>query len=355
VSVAPLTSPSSARAAHRVAAVRAFTRLGAAPRATFPLVLASVTVATLAMHADRVVSYSPAAFGVGLVATVGLAFVVAQAVHAARSPRARLFASLGLPALGGAAVGVFVQLMVLVAIREDSPGFEVRDLGGLVDSSDPALWLAAGVVLGAAPAAIVSAFLVLAARALRRLVGSDAHEAFAVAFTGASGIVAAFGLLVVHAEEMAPLVLVVMLSCVAVLACFLVDGARLAFLRHVFRAGTRDGAVDGGDAAYEIAPAEHFRSDASLAPIVAQASAASVLVRIERHLGSYRAASGEPIALLAETEEETTRPLRRRRLAALALLATTTLLSAVALGPLAAGDPPRLVRPCPADITQALP
>jgi hypothetical protein len=54
--------------------------------------------------------------------------------------------------------------------------------------------------------------------------------------------------------------------------------------------------------------------------MVAQAGAAHVLVRVDRRVGSYRAAAAEPIAMLADTEAETTRPLRRRRVAAAAVL-----------------------------------
>ena len=60
--------------------------------------------------------------------------------------------------------------------------------------------------------------------------------------------------------------------------------------------------------------------DTTLAPIVTKAGAVSVLVRVDRRVGSYRDAAAEPIALLADTEAATIRPLRHRRLATLAVL-----------------------------------
>jgi hypothetical protein len=62
-------------------------------------------------------------------------------------------------------------------------------------------------------------------------------------------------------------------------------------------------------------------------------SAPHVLVRIDRRVGSYRSAAAEPIALIADTEHETTRPLRRRRVAAAAVLFGIVAVTAWALAP----------------------
>lgn len=325
--VASLPPSISPARSHTEAAVRAFTRLGAAPRPTFALAMISVTIATLSMHADMVAKYSVEAFWVGLLATVGLAVGVGFTVSAVSTPRGRMLAALGLPTVGGAIVGMIVQAIVLAAV-DSNGGLAVKDLGGLVDSTDPVSWIAAGIVLGSVPAFAVSIFLVLAARALRRLVGNDAAESFGVAFTGVTGVIAAFALLVVDTWEMAPLLLVVVLAGFSVLMAFLIDGARLGFLRYVFSGGA---AARAGESVYEIVPADRFMHDPSLAPMVAQASAVSVLVRVERNVGSYRAAAAEPIALLADTELESTRPIRRRRLAAASLLVAMTLLGGLAM------------------------
>jgi hypothetical protein len=304
---------------HTERAVEAFTRLGAAPRATFPLALASVTIAVLALHADLVAKYSASAFWAGIVATVVLAIGVGHAMSVIRTPRARMLAALVLPAVGGAIVGVIVQAMVLHTLTRGDSVIALKDLGGLVDSTEPVSWLVAGVFLGALPALAVSVFLMLAARALRRLVGNDAAEGFGVAFTGGAGLLAALSLAVVETWEMLPLFVVISLASFSVLLAFLVDGARLGFLRHVW-AGVANGATTHARMGYEVVPADRFRHDPSLAPMVAQAGVAQVLVRVDRRIGSYRAAAAEPIAMLADTEAATLRPLLRRRTAAVAIL-----------------------------------
>ena len=314
------SNPSVDREQHAEAVVQAFTRLGTAPKATFPLALASVTIAVLAMHGDLVAKYSMAAFWVGIFATLCLAVVVGRTVSAISRPRARMAAALVLPTLGGALVGVMVQAVVLMAVRDESGTMAVKDLGGLVDSTEPVSWLLAGIVLGALPALLVSAFLMLAARALRRLTGNDAAEGFNVAFTGCTGLLAAFGLVIVEPWELAPLFVVTVLAGMSTLIAFLVDGARLRFLVDVW-AGIGAGPNNHARTSYEIVPADRFMHDPSLAPIVAKAGAVSVLVRVDRRVGSYRSAAAEPIALLADTEAATTLPLRRRRTAAVAVLA----------------------------------
>lgn len=326
VAVSP--APGSASRAHTENAVRAFTRLGTAPRPTFALAMISVTVATLSMHADMVAKYSMTAFYIGIIATLALAIGVGYTTSAIATPRARMVAALGLPTIGGALVGMIVQAVVLTSLDESA--LAVRDLGGLVDSTNPVLWILAGTILGSVPALAVSIFLLLAARALRRLVGNDAAESFGVGFVGLPGVLAAFAMIIVAPWELPPLFVVVLLSGFAVLLAFLIDGARLGFLRHVFAGGTSSHSRVG-DAVYEIVPADRFMQDASLAPMVAQASAVSVLVRVERNVGSYRAAAAEPIALLADTESETTRPIRRRRIAAASLLVAMTVLGGLSL------------------------
>jgi hypothetical protein len=227
-------------------------------------------------------------------------------------------------------VGVIVQALVLYSLRDVGAALAIRDLGGLVDSTEPLSWLAAGLLLGAMPALVVSGFLVLCARALGGRVGSDAAEGFNVAFTGGAGVLAAVGLVFVEPWELPPLLGVCVLAAVSMLVSFLVDGARLRFLGEVW-AGAAGGGESHARSAYEVVPADRFMHDASLAPIVAKAGAVSVLVRIDRRVGSYRAAAAEPIALLAGTELATTQPLRRRRAVTVAILATMGMSGALAV------------------------
>ena len=315
---------------HADAAATAFTRLGAAPRPTFPLALMSVTIAVLAMHADAIAKYSLDAFWIGVGATAMLAVVVGRVVSAVPSARTRMMAALALPTIGGAVVGVVVQGAVLHSLREGGAGLAIRDLGGLVDSTEPLSWLAAGVLLGALPALVVSLFLMLAARALRGVIGNDAAEGFNVAFTGGAGLLAALSLLFVHAWEAPPLLVVCGLAAVSTLITFLVDGARLRFLKRVW-AGVSSDANSHVRTGYDVVPADRFLRDPSLAPMVAKAGAVSVLVRVDRRVGSYRAAAAEPIALLADSEGATIRPLLRRRVAAVAVLGAMAVSGALSL------------------------
>lgn len=305
------------------ATLRAFTRTGGGPRATFPLVLISVTVAVLALHLDAVVRYSESAFWAGVVLSAFLSVGVGKILVANPEPRARLAVSIVVPGVFGAMIGTLVQAMVLAEV---GTGFSnaVRDLGGLVDTTRPTLWLASGIVLGGVPALLVSGFLVLASRFLRRVTGHDAGERFGVPFTGAAGMLAAFGLAWVSPNEAAPLVIVAALSAITLLVAWLVDGSRMKFLRDVF---------SGKEGAFEIVPATAFAADPNLAPLVADVNgigSTSVLVRVAQNPGSYRAAAAEPIALVADTIEASVQPLRTRRTAAAALLAAMLVVSVAA-------------------------
>jgi hypothetical protein len=288
--------------------------------------LISVTVAVLALHLDHVARYSGDAFAVAVVATIALAWAVARAVSAAPAGAWRTLAATLLPAIGGALVGCVVQALVLRGV--DPTGDPVSDLQGLVDTSQPVAWIASGIVLGAVPALAVSIFLLLAARALKKLTGHDASEGFSVAFTGASGLLAALGIVVVDAGEAAPLVAVAGASLVALVVATLVDGARLRLLRQAWA---------GADGAFAIVPAARFGAAPSLAPIVSGGGGvgasggarANVLVKVDRRPGSYRGAAAEPLALVGDTEEASTRPLRRRRATALSLVAAIAIVSAL--------------------------
>lgn len=301
-------------------AIEAFTKKRSAPKATFALMLMAVAVASMSLSFDEVERYSPGGFMAGIGAAAALALVIGTILELVRDPLWRTFATVALPTGCGAAIGVMVQALVLA---RTGTGWEmaVKDLGGLVDTTNPVTWLMAGLILGGAPALAVTAFLLLAGRALKRLSGHDASEGFGVAFVGTAGIIAAFGLFVVKGMALVPLFLVTIASAITVLVAVLIDGSRIAFLRRVY-ARTGEG--------FDIVPAEQFKNDASLAPMVAAAGGGSVLVRLPK--AEYRAAAMEPIALVADTMEETLRPLlRRRRAAALVLFGTTLLTSFAAM------------------------
>ncbi len=288
----------------------------------FPLVLVAVTVSVIAMSLDAVPRYSQDAFLAGLGLTVLLAVVAGKIVDALSPSRFRLVATVLLPTLFGAFIGTTVQALVLVEIGTSSAN-AIKDLGGLVDTTEPIPWIASGIVLGGVPALVVTVFLLVASRSIRslcsirRLTGNDASEGFGVPFTGFAGMLAAFGLVLVDGIGVAPLLLVAVTSAAAIIVALLVDASRVRFLRKVYA---------GQGTGFDIIPADRFAGDPSLAPIVANAGSGSVLVRLTG-AGSYRAAAAEPIALVGETEDETLRPLLRRRTAA-----TTMLVAMAALG-----------------------
>jgi hypothetical protein len=301
----------------------AFARRGDGPKLTFPLALVAITVAVVSMSADGVHRYSHSAFMVGVGLTLVLSVVVARAVDALKGePGPRLAAALLLPAACGAFIGMVVQAVVLIDV---GPEWAVKDLGGTVDTTEPTAWVMSGVVLGGLPALLVSAFLLLAARALRRLHGHDASEGFGVVFTGAAGMLAAFGLLVVDDFGRPPLLLVAMLAAITLVVVLLKGAARVRFLRRVY---------SGADGEFEIVspdPRARLGGDPSLVPMVSNADSAAVLVRVHRTIGSYRSAAAEAVALVGVDEEDTLRPLLRRRIAASAMLASTVVLVALSV------------------------
>src|SRR5262249_54045598 len=144
-----------------------------------------------------------------------------------------------------------------------------------------ATWVAGGIILGAFPALFVSTFLLLAARAIKRIAGHDAQECFGVMFTGLAGVLGAFMLVLVDSFEAAPLMFTTGAAFVSLVVALLVDGARLRFLRQAWR---------GADGAFEVMPAAAFSTDPNLAPLVADAGAANVLVKVDRR-PDYRGAA----------------------------------------------------------------
>jgi hypothetical protein len=274
-------------------------------------VLASVTIATLSMAMDAVPRYSHDAFFVGIALTILLSVVVGVVLNALRGSRHRLLGTLVLPTAAGGVIGMVVQGLVLNDVGT-SWSAAIKDLGGLVDTASPLSWVLAGVILGGLPALCVTVFLLLGSRALRRLTGHDAAEGFSVAFTGMVGVLAGLGLVLVDDIAIPPLFIVMIASAISLLVALLVDGARIQLLRRVFNGPGADG--------FDIVPLDQFARTNDLAPVVGNAAARSwgVLVRVGR--GDYRSAAAEPIALVADSEDATLRPLLRRRIAATCML-----------------------------------
>jgi hypothetical protein len=286
------------------------------PKATFSLVLASVTIATVAMWIDGVPTFSHAAFYAGVILALGLALVLGTMIEAlARRPGRRGVAAVLLPAAFGAIVGMAVQAIVL---GDASPpaGTVLKDLGGAVDTASPISWIASGILLGGVPALGVSVFLLLAVRAIRRIGGHDASEHFGVYFTGACGISAALsanfmgGGIDAAKLVLVPLFGVTTVSFVTLLSVLLIDGARMRLVRRVYA-----GEIDD----LEVVPKERFADDPSLAPMISAAEGGAVLVRVDRG-ASYRAASATPLALVSEHAFQMLRPLVGRRFVTVVML-----------------------------------
>ena len=300
--------------------MHAFTKTEGGPQATFPLVIMATSVAAIAMHVDAVTRYSPDAFFVGLGLAIGLAVLVGKLLGMVHTAGARAAIALFLPPGFGALIGMVVQALVY---KDVGPSWAnaVKDLGGLVDTTEPITWTLSGIILGGVPALIVSVFLLIAARALKKVTGHDASEGFGIAFTGAAGLVSAFGLVVTEGLALPPILFAMIAAAIAIVIVLLVDASRVSFLRSVYR---------GTGGTFDIVPAQRFSNDSALAPIVADAGGAQVLVRRDPQRDTYRAAAAAPIALLGDSEKATLRPLLRRRLAACAILFAMVFLSGIA-------------------------
>ena len=283
------------------------------------LVLVSVAVAAWSLSLDDVEDYSRPAFMVERRARFGPVDRRRLWLERITDRTHRIVGTLMMPTFAGGVIGVVVQAMVLAEVGTGW-AFPVRDLGGLVDTTGPVAWLAAGTLLGGLPALVVAGFSLLASHVLRRLGGHDATESFGVGFIGVAGLVSAFALLVVKGLAVPPLFLVAIVSCFTVLVAMIIDASRLAFLKRVY---ARNG--EG----FDIVPLEQIVRDPNLAPMVAAAKTGAVLVKVAR--GEYRTAAMQPIALVAATEAETLRPLKRRRVAAAVLCLGTALLSFLAV------------------------
>ena len=285
-----------------------------APSLTLPLVLNAVTVAVLAMWVDRVPVFSRAAYGTGIALAAGLSVVVGT-VLARQRGSSRVLAALLLPTLFGAMIGMAIQAIVLGSLGID--GAFLRDLGGHIRTVEPIGWILGGVVLGGGPALLLAGFLLVGGRILRRFTGHDAGEAVKVVFGGTAGLVAAIGLHVVDLSiARAPLVVVIAIAELMVVLALAADTARIRFLRQVY-AGAND---------FDVVPASRFGADPGLTALVANAGSAAVLVR-RLPPALYRAAAGEPVGFVADTEKETLAPLLRRRTRAAVLLALLAIIA----------------------------
>lgn len=291
--------------------LQAFTERGSGPKPIFALVLVSVAIASWSLSMDEVERYSKAGFCIGVGLALFLSIVVGFVIESLTDPTHKKFASIVLPTFAGGAIGVVIQSIVLAEVGTGWV-YAVKDLGGLIDTTRPVEWIAAGTFLGGVPALIVTGFVLLAARTLKKLAGHDAPESFGVAFVGIAGLISSGALFAVKGLAIAPLVLVACASIITVMIARLIDGSRVAFLNKVY-------AQQGEE--YDVVPVDQFASDRALAPMVAGAKTGAVLVKVSK--GEYRASAMEPIALVGETREDTLRPLHRRRGAATLLLVAT--------------------------------
>jgi hypothetical protein len=274
-----------------------------------------VTVTTIALEIDHVPEFSRNAFVLGLVLASGLGFVLGNVLDVlARRPGRRTLAMLLLPAAFGAFVGMAVQAVMLGEVDPAAPAV-LKDFGGLVATTSPAAWIGSGIVLGSLPALGVSAFLLLAARALRRTPGNDASDRFRLAFVGGTGVVAALALTSVHwnrALTGAPLAGVALVAAGSLLVALRSGSQRLRLLRRVYA-----GQIEG----VEIVPRETFGEGVELLPQLTPAGGNAVLVHTRRD-ADYRGASREPVALLSEAAAPTLRWLGRHQLTAATLAGT---------------------------------
>lgn len=286
--------------------VRALTT-GIRPTLTLPLGLFATTITVFALWVDGVAGFSRPAVYLGVLLAAGLS-VVTGSVVARQRGRSRIATALLLPMLFGAMIGTVVQAAVLAS------GNPARDLNGLIATTEPLGWLAGGVPLGAFPAALVAGFLLVAGRVVRRYAGFDASEAAAVVFGGGAGVLAAVGLHVIADHTLRGTLLgAVAVAELAVLVAIVTDVGRIRFLRGVY-AGTTD---------FDIVPAARFGAGATFTSLVANAGTACVLVR-RPPPGGYRAAAGEPLGFLGDSEKATLAPLLRRRVVALVVLVVLT-------------------------------
>jgi hypothetical protein len=296
----------------------ALSRPPARPRLTFPLMLVSVTVTTIALAVDGVPQLSPHAYVLGFILASGLGFVLGNVLDVlARRPGRRTLAMLLLPAAFGALIGMAVQAVMLGEFDPAQPAV-LKDFGGLIATTSPTTWIAGGIVLGSIPALAVSAFLLLAGRALRRTPGNDASNRFSLGFVSATGVVAALALMSLHASRDAlvglPLTGVALVALGSLTRAIHESGRRLRLLRKAY-AGQLDGV--------EIVPRECFGEGAEQLPQLTPAGvwAHAVLVRTRRD-ADYRGASREPVALLSDGPGPTLAWLRGHRATAATLAVT---------------------------------
>ena len=287
-------------------ALAALDRAPARPTLTFPLVLAAVTVTTIALAVDHVPQFSGVAFLLGLLLATGLGFVLGNMLDVlARRPGRRTLAMLFLPAAFGGLIGMAVQAVMLGEVDPSQPAV-LKDFGGLVATTSPTAWILGGIALGSFPALAVSAFLLLAARALRVTPGNDASGRLRLAFVSGTGVVAALALSLIHSNRLLvapPLGAIAIIAVRALLVAVRSGGQRLGLLQRVYA-----GQIDS----LEIVPRERFGEGAELLPQLTPAGGNAVLVRTHRD-ADYRGVSREPVALLSEVPGPTLDWLRSQR------------------------------------------
>jgi hypothetical protein len=265
----------------------------------FGLVSALLAALTMGALETRLLDEMTYALGVGIAAVTG--FVVA---HVARRRGAMAVV------LAGALVGMAIQTVLLVRL----PSRYTYCMTEWVTTKDPVSWIAIGAPLGILPA-VGAAFLFFLGMQLSRSHGrpapKDAPERVLVPIAGAAAVLAGFGVAQARAGELAVVLIVLAVSCGALLHVARVDRARMRWLRDVF---------DQRDPAFSLVQLEG--TPAHDLPLVVGGLEPATVVTHVTQLGTYRSSPSVRYGLAAFTFEATVRPLARRIRLALALVAS---------------------------------
>jgi hypothetical protein len=281
------------------------------------------SVAAVAMHFYCVAFMSGAAFHLGVGVTALLTIpVVLVSLRAARAGRG-IAEAIAVAAVGG----VVVSLVVSATLAASRPYAQFSFLGFSAKSSNPA-WLVMAIPLGALPGAAAGVLLAVLLRLLQRAAAhatQDGRERVAARLLTLAGAVAAVACWVVGPRELAT----TLLATAAALVCLGVvvarDVRRLAFVRRVF---------SGKSERLALHPAA---LEGEALPLVALAVPSAAIVATSARDHYRQSARGEAVALVGETLEETSAPLRRRvtwtvaGIVAIAAVAGAALASAQAL------------------------
>jgi hypothetical protein len=273
----------------------------------FALVAALLAALTMGALETKLLDETAYALGVGIAAIVG--FVVA---HIARRRGALAVV------IAGAMVGMAIQAVLLVRL----PSTRTYFMTEWVTTKDPISWILIGAPLGVLPA-IGAAFLFFLGMQMSRTAGrpapKDAPERVLVPIAGAAAVLAGFGVGQAHAGELVVVLIVLAVSCGALLQVARIDRARMRWLRDVFDARDPSFGVMQLDGAY-----------AADLPLVVGGLEPKTVVTHVTQLGTYRSSPSVRYGLAGFDFEATVRPLARRIRIALALAASGSVCAVLA-------------------------